>query len=97
LQKELEMGVEEEEKRIAKFMTAERVRAGEKEETDDIEAIMEENPPLPEEDLPQVAEPPQPRKIKAYAGESFLIAENGTRDEEELVFEERQERRVAKK
>jgi hypothetical protein len=60
------MGAEEEERRVAKFMTAERVRAVEREELEDIEAIIEENPPLPEEEMPQIVE--QPKKIKAYTG-----------------------------
>ena len=43
----MELNAEEEERRLAKFLTPERIKMIEKEELDDIDAIEEENPPLP--------------------------------------------------
>ena len=49
LEKEVNLEEEELEKRLHRFLTAERRRQLQAEEDEDLEVMMEENPPLPEE------------------------------------------------
>lgn len=62
----MELTAEEEEKRIGKYLTPERIKMIEKEELEDLQAIEDENPPLPEEEAPPIQ-----KKARFIAGDEI--------------------------
>jgi hypothetical protein len=76
LEKEIALDDDEIEARIAKFLTEERRRQLQKEAEEDDEIMLEENPPLPEEQMVAEAEPqPAPRRVKVLAEEDIVLGE----------------------
>lgn len=59
------------------------MKAVEAEEMEDIEAILEENPPLPEEEFPVVQ---QPKKVRVVAGPAIELQEQRGEGDEEIVL-----------
>lgn len=71
------MGIEDEEidARISKCLTEERRKLIQKEEEQDQEVMLEEYPPLPEEQALAEAKAAQVRRIKAIAEEEIMLGE----------------------
>lgn len=62
----MEISPEEEDKRIAKYLSPDRIQAVLQEEMEDLQVVEEDNPPLPEEEAPVVQ-----KKTKFIAGEEI--------------------------
>lgn len=72
------MDDEEIEARVTKYLTEERMRQVQCEEQEDLEVMLQENPPLPEEQaLAEQAmnQPVAPRKVKVIAEEDIILGE----------------------